>query len=63
MKRSTPYYFQENGWTIRLTASQYWSLLAGFEKRANAGDDVARRRMAGFGPPPAAETHDTRSEK
>ena len=63
MNRSTPYYFRENGWTIWLTASQYRVLLAGFEKRANAGDDAARRRMAGFGPPPVAETHETHCEK
>ena len=63
MKRSTPYFFRENGWTIWLTASQYRSLRAGFEERANAGDAVARRRMEGFGPPPVGETHAAQSEK
>ena len=63
MKRSKSYYFRENGWAIWLTASQYWSLLAGFEKRASTGDAVARRRIKGFGPPPVAETHETQPAK
>jgi|TARA_B100000073_G_scaffold340916_1_gene341407 hypothetical protein len=53
-KRSMPYYFKENGWTINLTAEQYKSLRAGFEERARDGDAEACRRLKGFGPAPQA---------
>lgn len=48
----SPFYFKENGWTIWLTAQQYRSLRAGFEKRARDGNPAAIHRLKGFGPPP-----------
>ena len=62
MKRSTPYFFRENGWTIWLTAAQYRSLWAAFEERARDGCLEARLRMRGFGPPPRPETHKTKTK-
>jgi len=50
--KSKSYCFTENGWTIWLTAQQYCSLRAGFERLANAGNAEARRRLKGFGPAP-----------